>query len=80
MTLKIFVFGVLQSLLLLLFFFQDYELQLVAYKAQVEPLTSPLKKTKMDSASDNIIQEVGNAHRSVHSNLYICISGLLMFA
>lgn len=38
--------------------FQDYELQLVAYKAQVEPLTSPLKKTKMESASDNIIQEV----------------------
>ncbi|XP_048010070.1 plectin isoform X7 [Megalobrama amblycephala] len=36
---------------------KDYELQLVAYKAQVEPLTSPLKKTKMDSASDNIIQE-----------------------
>ncbi len=41
-----------------LIFFQDYELQLVAYKAQVEPLTSPLKKTKMESASDNIIQEV----------------------
>lgn len=37
---------------------QDYELQLIAYKAQVEPLASPLKKTKMDSASDNIIQEV----------------------
>ncbi|CDQ75539.1 unnamed protein product [Oncorhynchus mykiss] len=35
---------------------RDYELQLVAYKAQVDPL-SPLKKTKMDSASDNIIQE-----------------------
>ncbi|XP_031648046.1 plectin isoform X14 [Oncorhynchus kisutch] len=35
---------------------KDYELQLVAYKAQVDPL-SPLKKTKMDSASDNIIQE-----------------------
>ncbi|KAM8847464.1 plectin isoform 13-T14 [Synchiropus picturatus] len=36
---------------------KDYELQLVAYKAQVEPMTSPLKKTKLDSASDNIIQE-----------------------
>ncbi|XP_026148886.1 plectin isoform X7 [Mastacembelus armatus] len=36
---------------------KDYELQLVAYKAQVEPLVSPLKKTKLDSASDNIIQE-----------------------
>lgn len=30
----------------------------MAYKAQVEPLASPLKKTKLDSASDNIIQEV----------------------
>lgn len=37
---------------------QDYELQLVAYRAQVEPLAAPLKKTKLDSASDNIIQEV----------------------
>ncbi|XP_043974135.1 plectin-like isoform X2 [Gambusia affinis] len=36
---------------------KDYELQLVAYRAQVEPLTSPLKKAKLDSASDNIIQE-----------------------
>ncbi|XP_076827736.1 plectin isoform X18 [Brachyhypopomus gauderio] len=36
---------------------KDYELQLVAYKAQAEPLTSPLKKTKVESASDNIIQE-----------------------
>ncbi|CAL8260213.1 unnamed protein product, partial [Boreogadus saida] len=36
---------------------KDYELQLVAYKAQVEPLTSPMKKNKMDSASDDIIQE-----------------------
>ncbi|XP_057690642.1 plectin isoform X24 [Corythoichthys intestinalis] len=37
---------------------KDYELQLIAYKAQVEPLaSSPLKKTKLDSASDNIIQE-----------------------
>ncbi|XP_047189400.1 plectin-like isoform X9 [Scophthalmus maximus] len=36
---------------------KDYELQLVAYNAQVEPLASPLKKTKLDSASDSIIQE-----------------------
>ncbi|XP_073667794.1 plectin isoform X4 [Paramisgurnus dabryanus] len=36
---------------------KDYELQLVAYKAQVEPMLSPVKKTKMESASDNIIQE-----------------------
>ncbi|KAM8869603.1 plectin isoform 21-T24 [Spinachia spinachia] len=36
---------------------KDYELQVVAYQAQVDPLASPLKKSKMDSASDNIIQE-----------------------
>nr|XP_033495769.1 plectin-like [Epinephelus lanceolatus] len=36
---------------------KDYELQLVAYKAHVDPLASPLKKSKLDSASDNIIQE-----------------------
>ncbi|XP_031731960.1 plectin isoform X5 [Anarrhichthys ocellatus] len=36
---------------------KDYELQLVAYKAHMDPLASPLKKTKLDSASDNIIQE-----------------------
>ncbi|MFT7816311.1 plectin-like isoform X1, partial [Arapaima gigas] len=35
---------------------KDYELQLVTYRAIVEPL-SPMKKPKMDSASDNIIQE-----------------------
>lgn len=37
---------------------QDYELQLVTYKALVEPIASPLKKTKMESVSDDIIQEV----------------------
>ncbi|XP_064410045.1 plectin a isoform X2 [Latimeria chalumnae] len=36
---------------------KDYELQLVTYKAQVEPLTSPAKKAKVQSASDSIIQE-----------------------
>lgn len=39
---------------------QDYELQVVMYKALVEPLASPLRKTKMECASDNIIQEVGH--------------------
>lgn len=38
-------------------FSQDYELQLVTYRAIAEP-SSPMKKPKMDSASDNIIQEV----------------------
>ncbi|XP_075067621.1 plectin isoform X6 [Mixophyes fleayi] len=36
---------------------KDFELQLVTYKAQVEPAVSPLKKPKVQSASDNIIQE-----------------------
>ncbi|XP_073488427.1 plectin isoform X2 [Aquarana catesbeiana] len=36
---------------------KDLELQLVTYKAQVEPVASPLKKPKVQSASDNIIQE-----------------------
>nr|XP_021323782.1 plectin isoform X8 [Danio rerio] len=36
---------------------KDYELQLVTYKALVEPIASPLKKAKMESASDDIIQE-----------------------
>lgn len=37
---------------------QDYELQLVSFKAQVEPVASPAKKPKVQSASDSIIQEV----------------------
>ncbi|KAM8966331.1 plectin [Pelodytes ibericus] len=36
---------------------KDFELQLVTYKAQVEPAASPVKKPKVQSASDNIIQE-----------------------
>ncbi|KAM6458440.1 plectin isoform 3-T3 [Liasis olivaceus] len=36
---------------------KDYELQLVTYKAQVEPVASPVKKPKVQSASDSIIQE-----------------------
>ncbi|MEQ2225097.1 hypothetical protein ILYODFUR_014017, partial [Ilyodon furcidens] len=48
---------------------KDYELQLVAYRAQVEPLASPLKKAKLDSASDNIIQEVHFSNQSFSSLL-----------
>ncbi|XP_010218287.1 PREDICTED: plectin, partial [Tinamus guttatus] len=40
---------------------KDYELQLVTFKAQVEPVASPAKKPKVQSASDSIIQEVGLA-------------------
>ncbi|TRY88248.1 hypothetical protein DNTS_022632, partial [Danionella cerebrum] len=36
---------------------KDYELQLVTYKALVEPIASPVKKAKMESASDDILQE-----------------------
>ncbi|XP_060099107.1 plectin isoform X4 [Heteronotia binoei] len=36
---------------------KDYELQLVTYKAQVEPVVSPAKKPKFQSSSDSIIQE-----------------------
>ncbi|KAJ8000282.1 hypothetical protein DPEC_G00203220 [Dallia pectoralis] len=36
---------------------KDYELQVVTYKALVEPVASPLKKAKMECASHNIIQE-----------------------
>ncbi|XP_060753468.1 plectin a isoform X3 [Tachysurus vachellii] len=36
---------------------KDHELQLVTYKALVEPFASPLKKIKVESVSDNIIQE-----------------------
>lgn len=41
-----------------LFPLKDYELQLVTYKAQVEPVSSPAKKSKVHSASDSVIQEV----------------------
>ncbi|CAJ1082779.1 LOW QUALITY PROTEIN: plectin a [Xyrichtys novacula] len=36
---------------------KDYELQLLTYKALQDPVASPLKKPKLESASDDIIQE-----------------------
>ncbi|XP_072458750.1 plectin isoform X30 [Notamacropus eugenii] len=36
---------------------KDYELQLVTYRAQVEPVASPAKKPKVQSVSDSVIQE-----------------------
>nr|XP_058899173.1 plectin isoform X8 [Kogia breviceps] len=36
---------------------KDYELQLVTYKAQLEPVASPAKKPKVQSGSESIIQE-----------------------
>lgn len=37
---------------------QDYELQLITYKAQLEPVASPAKKPKVQSGSESVIQEV----------------------
>lgn len=42
-----------------IFFFQDYEFQILTYRALQDPIASPLKKPKMECASDDIIQEVG---------------------
>ncbi|XP_067346971.1 plectin a isoform X6 [Channa argus] len=36
---------------------KDYEFQILTYKALQDPIASPLKKPKIESASDNIIQE-----------------------
>ncbi|XP_024917402.1 plectin isoform X7 [Cynoglossus semilaevis] len=57
---------------------KDYELQLVAYKAQVEPLAAPMKKTKLDSASDNIIQEYVTL-RTKYSELMTLTSQYIKF-
>lgn len=38
--------------------FQDYEFQILTYRALQDPIASPLKKPKMECASDNIIEEV----------------------
>ncbi|XP_056901477.1 plectin-like isoform X38 [Takifugu flavidus] len=57
---------------------KDYELQLVAYNAQVEPLVSPVKKTKLDSASDNIIQEYVTL-RTQYSELMTLTSQYIKF-
>lgn len=39
-------------------FVKDYEFQILTYKALQDPIASPLKKPKMECASDNIIQQV----------------------
>lgn len=39
---------------------KDYEFQILTYKALQDPIASPLKKPKMECASDDIIQEVGS--------------------
>ncbi|XP_031442469.1 plectin-like [Clupea harengus] len=57
---------------------KDYELQLVTYKALGEPLASPAKKSKMDSVSDNIIQEYVNL-RTRYSELLTLMSQYIIF-
>ncbi|XP_056153839.1 plectin a isoform X2 [Lampris incognitus] len=57
---------------------KDYELQVVTYKALQDPIASPLKKTKMESTSDNIIQEYVTL-RTRYSELMILTSQYITF-
>ncbi|XP_042319568.1 plectin isoform X4 [Sceloporus undulatus] len=57
---------------------KDYELQLVTYKAQVEPVASPAKKPKVQSASDSVIQEYVDL-RTRYSELTTLTSQYLKF-
>ncbi|XP_019910984.2 plectin a isoform X1 [Esox lucius] len=57
---------------------KDYELQVVTYKALVEPMASPLKKTKMECASDDIIQEYVTL-RTCYSELMTLTSQYIKF-
>ncbi|XP_044309224.1 plectin isoform X3 [Varanus komodoensis] len=57
---------------------KDYELQLVTYKAQVEPAASPAKKPKVQSASDSIIQEYVDL-RTQYSELATLTSQYIRF-
>ncbi|KAL2079914.1 hypothetical protein ACEWY4_023707 [Coilia grayii] len=57
---------------------KDYELQLVTYKALGEPLASPAKKSKMESVSDNIIQEYVNL-RTRYSELLTLMGQYIIF-
>ncbi|KAM9573661.1 plectin isoform 11-T11 [Guaruba guarouba] len=57
---------------------KDYELQLVSFKAQVEPMASPAKKPKVQSASDSIIQEYVDL-RTQYSELTTLTSQYIKF-
>ncbi|XP_068094244.1 plectin isoform X4 [Hyperolius riggenbachi] len=57
---------------------KDFELQLVTYKAQVEPVASPVKKPKVQSSSDNIIQEYVEL-RTKYSELTTLTSQYIIF-
>uniref|UniRef100_A0A8V5GSR4 Uncharacterized protein n=1 Tax=Melopsittacus undulatus TaxID=13146 RepID=A0A8V5GSR4_MELUD len=57
---------------------KDYELQLVSFQAQVEPLASPAKKAKVQSASDSVIQEYVDL-RTQYSELTTLTSQYIRF-
>ncbi|KAM6350464.1 plectin [Podargus strigoides] len=57
---------------------KDYELQLVTFKAQVEPVASPAKKPKVQSASDSVIQEYVEV-RTQYSELTTLTSQYIKF-
>ncbi|XP_077404420.1 plectin a isoform X4 [Vanacampus margaritifer] len=57
---------------------KDYELQLLTYKALQDPPASPLKKPKMECASDDIIQEYV-ALRTRYSELLTLVSQYIKF-
>ncbi|XP_056408837.1 plectin isoform X6 [Hyla sarda] len=57
---------------------KDFELQLVTYKAQVEPVASPVKKPKVQSTSENIIQEYVDL-RTKYSELTTLTSQYIKF-
>nr|XP_061808630.1 plectin a isoform X3 [Nerophis lumbriciformis] len=57
---------------------KDYELQLLTYKALQDPPASPLKKPKMECASDDIIQEYVTL-RTRYSELLTLVSQYIKF-
>ncbi|KAM3928197.1 plectin isoform 4-T4 [Leptodactylus fuscus] len=57
---------------------KDFELHLVTYKAQLEPVASPIKKPKVQSTSDNIIQEYVDL-RTKYSELTTLTSQYIKF-
>ncbi|XP_061903122.1 plectin a isoform X2 [Entelurus aequoreus] len=57
---------------------KDYELQILTYRALRDPLASPLKKAKMECASDDVIQEFVTL-RTRYSELMTLVSQYVKF-
>ncbi|XP_056269943.1 plectin a isoform X4 [Pseudoliparis swirei] len=57
---------------------KDYELQMLTFKALQDPISSPLKKPKMECASDDIIQEYVTL-RTCYSELMTLTSQYIKF-